>query len=309
MRRVLLGAGVAWLIAVVAFGAAYGVNAAVGVLVAPKDAPASHLLVAGAASERGPVAPGGVQRALSEAQYLDGIMRRNLFDPDAIAAWNPQPADGRPGVARSDLKLKLCCTIVAIPETYSSAWIEDEGTAEHAQRGYGVGAEIVGSNGTLVVAIERRRVKLRDAAGVESYLLAGEESAPEVADAGEPGEGASEGNDFGITTVGENKFSVPRDVIDKNLADLEGLSRMGRALLHRGPDGEFDGYRLSAIRRGTIADALGIRNGDVIHSVNGQPLNSMQAAMNAYQTMQSGSSFAFEVTRRGERVNLEYDVH
>ena len=65
---------------------------------------------------------------------------------------------------------------------------------------------------------------------------------------------------------------------------------------------------LSAIRRGTLADQLGIKNGDIIHSVNGESLNSMQAAMNAYNTMKTQSSFCFEISRRGTPTELCYDV-
>ena len=97
-------------------------------------------------------------------------------------------------------------------------------------------------------------------------------------------------------------------MFDKYINDLEGISRMGRALLHRGPDGEFDGYRLSAIRRNTLADQLGIKNGDIIHSVNGQPLTSVQSAMGAYNTLKSEGNFCFEITRRGSPVELCYDV-
>ena len=101
---------------------------------------------------------------------------------------------------------------------------------------------------------------------------------------------------------------VSKDVFDKYINDLEGISRMGRALLHRGADGEFDGYRLSAIRRNTLADQLGIKNGDIIHAVNGQPLNSVQSAMNAYNTLRTDSSFCFEISRRGSPTELCYEV-
>ena len=111
-----------------------------------------------------------------------------------------------------------------------------------------------------------------------------------------------------IEKVSDTEFIVPRDLLDKQLADLEGLSQMGRALLHRGPDGEFDGYRLSAIRRGSLPDQLGIRNGDVIHSVNDMPLSSVQGAMTAFQTLQNESGFSFEVTRRGQTVSMGYQV-
>ena len=42
--------------------------------------------------------------------------------------------------------------------------------------------------------------------------------------------------------------------------------------------------------------------------VNGKPLNSMQSAMEAYNTMQNEKNFSFEVTRRGQQLGLKYDV-
>ena len=62
-------------------------------------------------------------------------MRRNLFDVNIIASWNPNPAedDG----ARSELKVKLLGTVVAVPETFSSALIADEG--DPYPRGYSIG--------------------------------------------------------------------------------------------------------------------------------------------------------------------------
>ena len=83
---------------------------------------------------------------------------------------------------------------------------------------------------------------------------------------------------------------------------------MGRAIPHRGPDGQIDGYRLSGIRRNSLGEKLGIRNGDIVHAVNGQALTSMQGAMSAYTSLQNESSFSFEVTRRGQKMKLDYSV-
>jgi general secretion pathway protein C len=69
-----------------------------------------------------------------------------------------------------------------------------------------------------------------------------------------------------------------------------------------------DGYRLSAIRRGTLFDKLGIKNGDIVHTVNGQSLSSTSDAMNAYQGLQNESSFSFEITRRNKKKTLNYQV-
>ena len=120
---------------------------------------------------------------------------------------------------------------------------------------------------------------------------------------------AAEPSEDGVEQVGDNKWSVPRSLLDKYIGDLGAASKLGRALLHRGPDGNYDGYRLSAIRSGSLADQLGIKNGDVVHSVNGQSLDSMQAAMGAYNTMQNESNFCIDVTRRGEKQTLCYDVN
>ena len=70
----------------------------------------------------------------------------------------------------------------------------------------------------------------------------------------------------------------------------------------------MDGYRLSAIRRGSLFDKLGIKNGDVVHGVNDMPLTNTDGAFQAFQTLQTESAFTFEVTRRNQRQTFEYEV-
>jgi len=96
--------------------------------------------------------------------------------------------------------------------------------------------------------------------------------------------------------------------LDQLLEDPEALSKMGRALLHRGPDGAFDGYRLSGIRRGSPPALMGFENGDVLHELNGHPLTSMEEAMEAYQALRGATGLDATVTRRGERIQLRIDL-
>lgn len=301
------------LLTVFAAGSAASLNFALGSMVAPSEAdladtrPAATVASgAGAANAAAGERPGaGRARIKSEREYLDAILGRNLFDPDAIASWNPAAAGGAGGgQAVTDLKIRLVGTMVAEPAVYSAAFIVHEGGDDGEARGYSIGHKIQDAE---IVAIEKLKVTLRRGDGRTEVLTAsdGETNAGGSAPSSPAGDGDSEG---GVEKVSDNEYVVDRAVIDQYLGDLEGLSKMGRALLHRGPDGEFDGYRLSAIRRDTIADKLGIKNGDVIHSVNGQPLNSVQNAMGAYQTMQSSSEFEFEVTRRGEVQKLKYTI-
>ena len=121
---------------------------------------------------------------------------------------------------------------------------------------------------------------------------------------GRAGDSATEG----ITKESETKYTVERSVLDKYLGDIEGLSKMARAMPHKGADGSTDGYRLSGIRRNSPLYALGIRNGDVIHTVNGTSLANPADAMGAFQSLGSTSNFNFDITRRNNPVTMEYAV-
>lgn len=295
---------IALVVTLVAFGSAFGVNTVVRYYVAPDGAVARPASGASGPDQRLAAANHTVTRprVRAESEYLHDILKRNIFDAEFIKNYRPVTSSGgsesSSAQARTDLKVKLLGTVVAVPEQYSSALIIEEGD-DHAN-GYGVGDHI---HDARIVAIAQRLVTLERGDGRIEQLSMDDEGPRTTASAPRSDDSGS-----GVEQISETSFVVDRSLLDKHLADIEGLSRLGRALLHRGPDGNFDGYRLSAIRRGTIADQLGIKNGDVVHSVNGQPLDSVQGAMNAYQNMMNDSNFSFEVTRRGQKVTLDYQI-
>lgn len=287
-------------------GAALGVNSAVGSWIAPPEGALSRTVAVGVPGAPRTSAPTAHSpRARSEAEYIHEILVRNIFDAAFIDSYSPKKPGGDSDVeVLTDLRVTLLGTVVADPADYSSALIATEGGER--PYGYGIGDRIEDAE---IVRIEPKLVHLRRGNGkIEILEMSDETEKPKqrtttTAAADKP---ASAGN--GIEQVSENSFVVDRSVLEQHLQDLEGLSRLGRALLHRGADGEFDGYRLSAIRRGTVVEQLGIKNGDIIHAVNGQPLTSVQGAMSAYQNLMNESSFSFEITRRGQRITMEYQV-
>jgi len=96
----------------------------------------------------------------------------------------------------------------------------------------------------------------------------------------------------------------PGVVLPEALLGME----VGRALLHQGEDGGVDGYRISRIRGGSLADELGLRSGDVVHSVNGAPLRNIREAEEVARCMSYADSRTVELTRRGERIELVIDL-
>jgi type II secretory pathway component PulC len=103
-------------------------------------------------------------------------------------------------------------------------------------------------------------------------------------------------------------FVIQRDVLERATQDLEEGVPLGRALLHRGSDGVYDGYRLIAIRQGTLPDQLGLKNGDIVRSVAGMELTSVQSALQAYETVRAMDNFCVSLLRRGEPLELCYAV-
>ncbi len=284
---------------IVGFVSSWGVNRVAASYVMPEEGAGSGVAVVDKASM--PLQPRSepVVRAKSLKTFVDGIMRRNAFDPEAAAAWAPRTMGEGGDSPITDLKVKLLGTIVAVPESFSSALILDESTS--TSRGYGIHDHIYDAE---VIQIGPKRVTIKRGDGTEEVLSLGESEGPKpiVTDA------ASSPTEEGITKVSETEFNITRETFDKYMSDIEGLSKLGRGLLHRGPDGAFDGYRLTSIRRNSVAEQLGIRNGDVIHSVNGQSLDSVSSALAAYNGMGSSSNFNIDVTRRGEKTNLTYNI-
>jgi type II secretory pathway component PulC len=87
---------------------------------------------------------------------------------------------------------------------------------------------------------------------------------------------------------------------------------LGRLILHRGASGEMDGFRLSAIRRGTALDALGIKNGDILHELNGAPLYpSLEEILQSLQRIRAEKpeQVTVKLTRRGEIMEVTAPIH
>jgi S1-C subfamily serine protease len=103
-------------------------------------------------------------------------------------------------------------------------------------------------------------------------------------------------------------FTISREVFQRTDQALEEGVPLGRALLHRNAEGEFDGYRILAIRSGSLPDQLGLKNGDLVMSVAGTKMTSMQAAVQAYQTVQAMDNFCVSLVRRGDPLELCYSL-
>jgi len=111
----------------------------------------------------------------------------------------------------------------------------------------------------------------------------------------------------GIHVDGPNERTVERSVVDQALANPTKFARSVRVRPYK-KNGEVVGFRLRRVKKGSPIEMLGAQKGDVIHSVNGVDLTSVDTALAAYQSMRSENRLVFSVTRKGKPMDLTINI-
>lgn len=315
---------------VLAVGAGWGVTATLGAVIGLGEdetlrstratAPGAPDGATSDPTERTPAgaSPSGAQQAapsqpstprIDRQTYIDTIVHRNIFDHTNVGKAPTEAGEDREICLgddcdeeigeKTDLPLTLLGTLVTSPSDYSSAMLRNDNSKEVA--GYHIGSQVLDAT---ITSIQARMVLVQRSDGTREYILMDEEDRAPTRSASTSSAGESEQ----IVKQDDDTYIIDRQLYDASLQDLDALSRMARAIPHKDPSGNIDGFRLSGVRRNQLLYNLGIRSGDVVHGVNGKPLTSIAEAMNAMQTLQRESDFTFEVTRRGQKKTMNYQV-
>ena len=106
------------------------------------------------------------------------------------------------------------------------------------------------------------------------------------------------------------EFKFKRDEINKHLENLPKVLQDAKAVpyITPGSGGEVGGFKIIAIKPGSIYEKLGLKRDDIIKGVNGEIVNSAQKAMELYQILKSSDEIRLEIGRNGETKTLNYTV-
>jgi type II secretion system protein C len=251
------------------------------------------------------------------------VVSGNIFCPTCA----PEPAPGQeqapvsmPGMAPgpvgtvpSRLPLMLLATMESDDPEYSMATILH--TDSNVLAPYVMNDTV--RAGVVVTQVARGRVVLRNGAQLE-YLDIGVTPPPPSATAPVPAavplpegdensreiEGAAEA----ISCDGEgNSCTVERAFVEKLLANPAQLAKQAR-IVPAVRDGETKGYKFYGIRPGSLPKLLGIKNGDLLTSVNGHQLESLDQAMDLYNKLRRASHLSVTIERKGAVVQKEIDI-
>ncbi len=148
--------------------------------------------------------------------------------------------------------------------------------------------------------------------GVEDILDAAEdvvqESAPPELEA-VPSKAAPEHPQHpAILQLGPREWKIGASLRDFYAKDFSELKTLANPRAHRNGQGKIDGYSMHLQRYG-LAHQAGLRNGDVVHSVNGHSLSSWDSVLAAYKNLKRSDEFQVLLTRRnGKRLKLVYHI-
>jgi general secretion pathway protein C len=256
-----------------------------------------------------PGAPPNVQPSMRQTQMFTPkekfqiITGRNIFSadqkiPDAIGG-TPQLRDNADPVLTS-LPLALVGTLVHANPTRSVATVNLKNKNEVIA--IRVDGEIPEGLGT-VTKIERSKMVFRNSSnGRLEYVELKEEgtlSFNVTSTAVAPG----------IMMTSDTDRTVKRGDLDKYLKDLPAILQQARAVPRIGANGNIECFNIADLQAGSVLEALGIRRGDCIETVNGERIDSPQKAMETFQKLRAGTdqiNLGFE--RGGRKENSNFTI-
>ncbi len=274
-----------------------------------------------------PVIPRIVQRNKGESRKTSTkIVEKNIFNSAYSFIKKEEPTkveqigsfgdgdiheEGNDCV-ESQINTELKATMPAEPRHFSYFGVIDNTT--RAIKYYKIGDEFI-EDGVFVYDIYRSLVIL-DRNGIKECLYANrpkenKQTTTQVTSNSIPQTSGGSGARIEVQQTGPNSYEVSSDDLSRELKNLNTLSRDARIIPSFDKDNpeQSVGFKVFAIKRNTLFEKIGIKNGDVITSINGMPINSPDKALEIYSRLIDGtSSLKVDLIRGGKPQSMDYSI-
>ncbi len=111
----------------------------------------------------------------------------------------------------------------------------------------------------------------------------------------------------GIEKVNDTNYNISRSMLNKVLDNAGRLIGIA-AVAPKMEGGQSIGMEIRGIRPNTLLTKMGIQNGDILESVNGQSLTSTDAALGAYTTLRTADKFNLSLRRGSQSMIINYNL-
>jgi general secretion pathway protein C len=222
------------------------------------------------------------------------ILQRDLFKTQKSGGTPAQQAQfDLEDMEATKLQLKLWGTVTGTTRQ-SYAVIED--TQKREQNLYRVGDSV---QDATIKAILRAKVVL--SVNGQDEVLAMEDLQEGRGSQSIASRGVSRGYP-GSSPIRAQRVSLRRNMIDNAIQDVGKLATEIRIQTSE------DGLSLTNIKPNSIFRRMGLRNGDVLKSVDGQQIRSVDDALRLYESLKTSNNVTVELQRRGMDRTINYNI-
>ena len=110
-----------------------------------------------------------------------------------------------------------------------------------------------------------------------------------------------------VSKLGENSYAVDESSVDYLTENINKLITYVRIIPYF-ESGNAAGFRMAAIRPGSVFQQLGFKAGDIIKNVNGVPLTSPEKIYTIFQNLKDEKQIEVDILRRGKKSSLKYEI-
>src|SRR5271156_507212 len=289
-----------------------------------------------------PVSTSGEHRSMTGVRsraYYDAIVKRDIFNQ------TPQENAAPPPVVEADLNIKLIGTSL-ISKSKPYAIIEDPAGNESLYQvgddipdagklvsvetnraiidrgGHRVSIEIPSTDisavppsdlGGGMTGVAAGRAFRGLPAALRRRLRGLRARAPAVSgddndnDNDDKSDDDSSSNKVQLKKLGPGKFEVSRNEVQQTMENPAQFFSQMRALPHF-VNGKTDGFSISQVQPGSVFDQLGLQNGDLLTSIDGQPVTNPMQAMALIQSVKTAPAIDLVVNRGGAPTSVHLDL-
>ncbi len=247
------------------------------------------------------------------ARDYNKIVERNIFGATEKIEQAPVEEVVEPleNLEETSLQLSLLGTIAGDTESARAIILDKR---ERSQNIYRVGDSVQEAE---IKQILRGKVILRHGENDEILTMAeGDDkpkstakTTPRTRPAGKPQQGPAQlaKREMPAVEAVTESITIGQAELQESMSDINDLMTQVRVRPYF-RRGKSEGLIVSQIQPNSIFSKLGLVNGDIISSVNNKAISSPDEAFDFYNSLKTGGEVSIEITRRGQKRLLTYDI-
>ncbi|RMF13911.1 MAG: hypothetical protein D6761_10330 [Candidatus Dadabacteria bacterium] len=110
-----------------------------------------------------------------------------------------------------------------------------------------------------------------------------------------------------IEELSPNNYVIDREQFSDLMGNLGPLLTQARVVPNF-ERGRINGYKIFAIKKGSVFEQIGLRNGDIIQAINGVSVDTPEKALQLFQQLKSETEFNLELQRGGSPLAYSYQL-